>query len=865
LPPKRHFYSQFFHANTFVSHTVFINQMYLEAVFMKKCSLIVCLVLLCSLVVVSSRQYTAVQAAAPAIIVLEEEAYRTLPDTFPKIDVLTEADGTDVGVLFLANFNWRDFPNSNPYLLILDDSGEPVFAQPSPHGGILMDFKPQPNGQLSYFDRSLDQYIVLDQSYTQIDTITAGNGYDTDLHELILMEEGHAILMIYDEQVVDMSDIVPGGNSAAVVTGLVLQELDGNDNVIFEWQSWDHFHITDATVDLTGETIDYAHGNSIEVDTDGHWIISSRHMDEVTKINRQTGEIIWRFGGKNNQFAFADPSHRFSRQHDVRRLENGNLLLFDNNVAGPSRAIEFDLDETAMTATAVRTFNNEADLFSRAMGSSRRLPNGNTLVGWGSGYPTLTEFRQDGSKALELAFDAPLVSYRAYRAPWQGLPVDPPTLMAESAGDDVLLFFSWNGATDVAAYEIYGGASSDSMTLVGTVERQGFETAVRINDPGSLHHFQVLPLDLSGEPTTFSNEVVINKYQIYLPAMSAPNPIYAAPAESAPAATHWVGNGSQHVFYRGPSGRVHELWYSASTNWRQNNIGQNAPRAVGNPAAYVWPSNRSQHVIYRDEAGQIHELWYQENSGWRHNNLSQLTGAPAADSDPFGMVWPDDSSQHIFFRGQDNHLYELWKKSQGWQVKDLTVETDAPPAQGVPHAYVWGANNSQHLLYRGTDRQIYELWFSHETGWRYTAVSQEAQSAQALGDPIGVIGHDQVPHLFYRGIDGRIDGLTFTDKWRQTYDTRYLTNSPLQAAVQENGDVAIAYRSTDNNLYQLTISASQQTENSLLLDTLSLTHNAALFEYGANSIIYLFADSEGHIYSQRGVDMETRQRISQLN
>ena len=55
---------------------------------------------------------------------------------------------------------------------------------------------------------------------------------------------------------------------------------------------------------LAATIIDYCHTNAIEQDNDGNILISSRNMDEITKINRITGQIIWRLGGKNNQFEF---------------------------------------------------------------------------------------------------------------------------------------------------------------------------------------------------------------------------------------------------------------------------------------------------------------------------------------------------------------------------------------------------------------------------------------------------------------------------------------------------------------------------------------------------------------------------------
>ena len=142
-----------------------------------------------------------------------------------------------------------------------------------------------------------------------------------------------------------MSQIVPNGKTNALVTGLIIQKINSEKEVTFQWRSLDHMLITDAThEDLTADRIDYVHGNSIEVDSDGHIIISSRHLDEITKINTVTGAIIWRLGGKNNQFSFVNDTAKFSHQHSARILKNGNLFLFDNGVFHTpqySRAVEY--------------------------------------------------------------------------------------------------------------------------------------------------------------------------------------------------------------------------------------------------------------------------------------------------------------------------------------------------------------------------------------------------------------------------------------------------------------------------------------------------------------------------------------------
>ena len=174
----------------------------------------------------------------------------------------------------------------------------------------------------------LTSFYALDSNFKLIDSFKCGNGYVTDVHELRVLANGHALLMSYDPEIVDMSQIVPGGNPNAVVTGLILQEIDTHKNVVWQWRSWDHYKITDATHEnLTAANIDYVHGNAIEIAGDGNIIISCRHMDEITKINYDDGSIMWRWGGKNNQFTFLNDTLKFSHQHAIRLIANGELYF----------------------------------------------------------------------------------------------------------------------------------------------------------------------------------------------------------------------------------------------------------------------------------------------------------------------------------------------------------------------------------------------------------------------------------------------------------------------------------------------------------------------------------------------------------
>jgi hypothetical protein len=342
----------------------------------------------------------------------------SLPPDFPDLTVITN-NSNSPGNIFISNIIFGPVLN-NSYLMVLNNNGYPIKYTKA--NGWCLDFKVQMDNTFTYYTSRYNDFYAANSSFNVLESFHSGNGYVTDGHDFILMPDYHAYLMAYDTQMVDMSKIVPGGDPSAAVIGLVIQELDEYKTVIFQWRSWDHFKITDATHEnLQDSVIDYVHGNSMDIDYDGNLLISSRHLDEITKINRQTGDIIWRLGGKNNQFTFTNDTLRFSHQHAFRRISNGHYTVFDNgNFHTPpfSRAIEYNIDQENKTCTLVWQYRHNPSIFSFAMGYAQRLANGNTVIGWGSSNPTVTEVDPAGNIVYELSYPMGVYSYRAYRQTW---------------------------------------------------------------------------------------------------------------------------------------------------------------------------------------------------------------------------------------------------------------------------------------------------------------------------------------------------------------------------------------------------------------------------------------------------------------
>jgi len=453
--------------------------------------------------------------------------FLTVPQDIPHYMVTPTSPDPGEGDIFVAPFYWTK-AKVGSYLLILNDQGQLIYYQSVADALDAWDFKEQPNGLLSYYDQNNSTFYLMNSHYQIVDSYRAGDGYSADLHDLQILPNGNALLMIYDAETVDMSELVQGGKTNATVTGLVVQELDPSKNVIFEWRSWDHFSFFDSTASLTDQNIDLIHGNSLALSNDGNLLLSSRNLDEITKINLQTGEVMWRLGGKANMFTFVN-SQTFAYQHDVRQLTNGDITVFDNQGTqqspAPSQGMEYQIDETGKTVTQVWGFTHAPPVFSSFMGNVQQLADGNRVLGWGSpsqatgySYVSMTEVDPDNQTIFELIFDEPYVSYRAFRFPWQGSPSTPPALAYKVEGNVLTLGYSWNGATEVAAYEVFGGESPQSLRLLEENPKTDFETHSQFgNLPVGECYFQVAAMDKNGNEMARSQ--VISTDSVNCPAV----------------------------------------------------------------------------------------------------------------------------------------------------------------------------------------------------------------------------------------------------------------------------------------------------------------------------------------------------------
>jgi hypothetical protein len=428
----------------------------------------------------------------------------------PAISVRTRAGGTAPGHLFLA-------PSSGPGqrgVMILDDAGELVWFHRTGLPAmnlrvavfrgkpVLTWWQALPGGGLGN-----GVHVVVDTAYREVARFPAANGRPSDLHELLLTSEGTALVASYEIRDADLSRF--GGRVRGRVMGGIAQEVEvPSARLVREWRSLDHVPVSES-YSRVGNAWDYFHINSIDVDADGNLLVSARNTWAVYKVDRETGRVLWRLGGRRSDFSLG-PGARFSWQHDARAHDGGRTVsLFDNGAAPvvepQSRALVLSLDLRARHAEVVRQYTHRPSLSARALGNVQLLENGNALVGWGvESY--FTEYGHDGS----VRFDASLPhpggeNYRALRFAWEGRPSERP--VARKAADERSLYASWNGSTEVAQWRLETGRSAGALTALGTVAKNGFETALHL--PAGARVAAAVALDASGVPLARSAPVTI--------------------------------------------------------------------------------------------------------------------------------------------------------------------------------------------------------------------------------------------------------------------------------------------------------------------------------------------------------------------
>ncbi len=361
-----------------------------------------------------------------------------LPADMPKSNLITK-NNPSAGYIFVSLFELIQTGSVDySYIAILNNDGFPVYYKKVPSGVINFRYFNIGNNQkrFSYNSYANGKIVVMNENFEEIKQLALlpynGHGsYAADTHDFIYFDDNHYILPAYiTRENVNMTAY--GGSSSVDLVEFVFQEIV-NNQVVFEWNTADYPELLTATDPIyyaqyaTHPKVDYFHFNSINIDpNDNNFIVSARHTNQIYKINRTTGAIMWRFGGSDDDFSLTG-NEIISHPHHATILSNGNLLLFDNGVTKTpkqSRIAEFNINENTMTADLVYEYTETGRYFD-IMGSAQKLDNGNYFIGWGGNITSqsnanksdITEVNTNGNIVLDISFSNKPNSFTySYRA-----------------------------------------------------------------------------------------------------------------------------------------------------------------------------------------------------------------------------------------------------------------------------------------------------------------------------------------------------------------------------------------------------------------------------------------------------------------
>jgi len=197
-------------------------------------------------------------------------------------------------------------------------------------------------------------------------------------HDARRTEAGGAIYLTLEPLAAGVQAKVQGGLPSTEHQGQMwsdrIVEVDSSGSTIWEWHAWEHLDPETDVITPTDLRDEWSHGNTVVPLPGGDVMVSFRNISTVARIDRATGEIVWKLGWD-----------LLAQQHDPSLLPNGNVLIFNNGTRRRwhplvlSSVLEVE-PEAGHVVWEYRDASSTMSFFSSYISGAQRLPNGNTLI-----------------------------------------------------------------------------------------------------------------------------------------------------------------------------------------------------------------------------------------------------------------------------------------------------------------------------------------------------------------------------------------------------------------------------------------------------------------------------------------------------
>lgn len=449
----------------------------------------------------------------------------------PKLstDAPTKTKQLSGGYFLTANF--PNITTGKPMMgqggpLILDSQLRPVWFFPLPTNVVALDLKQQTfEGQpaLSWWQGVTNNVgaavsgavEVVNQHYRTVATLTGDtkDGWVISPHEVVISRHDAWVTSYKYLSNVDLSSY--GGAKNGTLYDFAVQEYDlVTGKLVYSWDAYNpggtpNVPLSEAEAPAPPNPSiawDAYHGNSIQLVGSHEFLVSMRNTWAAYLVDIDTGKVVWTLGGKDSSFKL--PSNaEFEFQHNALYLPGNRVSLYDDHccalvggkfapATGQSEGLVLQLSYKSYTASVVHQFTHSPPIDAAFIGSMELLPNGNALVGWGN-VPYFSEYSPSGKLLLDAKWPVTDLSYRVLLTQaWVGTPFYPPSGAAQRSHGHTWVYASWDGATQVARWQVLAGSDAQHLKPVTTQGKSGYETAIYLKH--SYGAYRVQGLDAKG-------------------------------------------------------------------------------------------------------------------------------------------------------------------------------------------------------------------------------------------------------------------------------------------------------------------------------------------------------------------------------
>jgi surface antigen len=228
--------------------------------------------------------------------------------------------------------------------------------------------------------------------------------------------------------------------------------------------------------------------------------------------------------------------------------------------------------------------------------------------------------------------------------------------------------------------------------------------------------------------------------------------------------------------------------------------GPTRPVLTSSPSTAVTPDGSTQTVFWKGADSHLWEAWYTRGS-W--HGPADFTSLGTLLSSPSVAITKAGSIQTVFWQGVNHHLYEAWYTGSWHGPADWTAAWGGlGPLSSAPST-VTTSDGSQMVFWRGPDNRLWEAWYTQGT-W-HGPIDLQSVGALASAPSVTVTPDGRTQRVFWKGTDGLLTEAWFTGRWNgplQFGNFGAVASAPSVTVTPDGSTQLVFWQGTDNHLHE---------------------------------------------------------------